>query len=395
MKYRWIAVVLILALGLSACAQKADAPAASALHIPAALKTTLTPDSLPQYDFTGQAMTYLAYIAEHFPNRCASDDASGHDAFGQWLLSELAGCGYDQVQTQDFEEKSMYDETVHGRNYILTVPGRSADKQIIVGAHYDGDGAGDNASGVALALATAAGLANAKPYYTIKFVFFDGEEDGLLGSKYYAGHMSADEIANTIYMINLDALVFGDYCNIYGGVYGDDYDAGYIALSEGEAVPEPTLTEGYDFAADTAEALGFRVHRTAELDGYFEKNGRGMTPEDAFFTNPWTNAHPAPENMFAASPATIGASDQAGFAVKGIPYIYFEATNWWAAGAEPSLAYTGYIETEDASLGDGGMFMNTEYDTLETLNELFPGRAEQHYHLFSPLLSALLLVKAE
>ena len=65
------------------------------------------------------------------------------------------------------------------------------------------------------------------------------------------------------------------------------------------------------------------------------------------------------------------------------------------AGESPELAYTGYIETEDASLGEGGMFMNTEYDTIEVLNRLFPGRAEQHYHLFSPLLSALILVEAD
>ena len=120
-----------------------------------------------------------------------------------------------------------------------------------------------------------------------------------------------------------------------------------------------------------------------------------MPLEDAFFTNPWTNAHPAPSNMWAPSPATIGASDHVGFAVRGIPCIYFEATNWWAAGESPELAYTGYIETEDASLGEDGMFMNTEYDTIEVLNRLFPGRAEQHYRLFSPLLSALILVEAE
>ena len=35
--------------------------------------------------------------------------------------------------------------------------------------------------------------------------------------------------------------------------------------------------------------------------------------------------------------------------------------------------------------------MNTDYDTLENLNECFPGRAEKHYRLYSPLLSGLLL----
>ena len=37
--------------------------------------------------------------------------------------------------------------------------------------------------------------------------------------------------------------------------------------------------------------------------------------------------------------------------------------------------------------------MNTDYDTLEQLEQCFPGRAEQHYRMFSPLLSALLLVR--
>lgn len=37
--------------------------------------------------------------------------------------------------------------------------------------------------------------------------------------------------------------------------------------------------------------------------------------------------------------------------------------------------------------------MNMDCDTLETLNALFPGRVEQHYHMYFPLLSALLLVE--
>jgi hypothetical protein len=38
------------------------------------------------------------------------------------------------------------------------------------------------------------------------------------------------------------------------------------------------------------------------------------------------------------------------------------------------------------------MFMNTEYDTWKNLNEYFPGRAQKHFEIYSPLLSALLLV---
>ncbi len=414
-RHRLMAAVLalIIAAALCSCGSKqnsggpeqtpgtesADSEAAQG-DVPAisGLRTLVTRADRDDYDFTEKALAYLSLIGENYPDRSIPDDEgqSRHDAFGDWLLSELEFCGYDPgpITEQPFSGESFPGKPLQGRNIILTVPGKTEGKQIIVGAHYDGDGVGDNGSGVALLLAAAAGLADISPELTIRYIFFDGEEEGLLGSRYYAGNMSEEEISSTLYMINADALAFGDFCCIYGGVYGDDYDAEYISLVEGEPLPDPEHTEGYAFAADTAEALGFRVYRTADLDGYYEEHGKGMEPEDAFFTNPWTNGHPAPENMLAPSPATFGASDQTGFAVLGIPYIYFEATNWWAEGKDPYSAYTGYVETYDTDLGDGGQFMNTDYDTLEVLHQLFPDRAEEHYRLFSPLLSALLLLEA-
>ena len=361
------------------------------------LITRVTRENASRYDFSEQALGYLAIIGERFPCRTLDEEGSQHDAFADWLESELVACGYseDQIEEQRFQVDGAGDG-MQGRNIVLTVPGSSPMGQIVVGAHYDGDGIGDNGSGVALLLATAAGLVDETPYFTIKYVFFDGEEDGLLGSMHYSELMTPEEVCDTVYMINLDSLAFGDFCHIYGGVYGDDYDAGYITLVEGEPLGEPRQTEGYAFAADVAQDLGIDVMRTAELDGLFEQRGRGMDVsegEGVLITNPWTDAHPAPENMLAPSPATYGASDHAPFAAKDIPYIYFEATNWWAEGVYPYFAYTGYIETYDASLGDGGMFMNTEFDTLENLDLLFPGRAEAHYRLYSPLLSALLLVE--
>lgn len=388
-----LAVLLGAVLLFTACAGLAEPSAASA-QIPA-LKTAVNRENLRDYDFTEKALEYLSVIAERFPDRSAPEKAGNgpHEAAGDWLIAELEACGYDrtQIEEQPFTATNFYGETVQGRNIILTVPGRRAE-QIIAGAHYDGDGIGDNGSGTALLLAAAAGLADTRPEYTLRYIFFDAEEFGKLGSTHYAGQMSGEEIASTLYMINLDALAFGDFCNLYGGIFGDSYNSDFIAVNEDEPLPEPEQTEAYEFAAGTAEKLGFKVYRPADLDGYYDRNGRGMKVEDgAFFTNPWTAAHPAPENMLAPSPAAFGASDHAPFAELGIPYIYFEATNWWAKGSDPWSAYTGYPETYDETLGDGGQFMNTRFDTLETLDRIFPGRAEQHYRQYSPLLSALLL----
>ena len=386
-----IALLLILSmLGTGT----ASAEQVSSSTVLPALKTVVDRDHIADYDFSGKAMEYLNYIGENFPDRDGDGDA--RDAFTGWLVSELKACGYtdSQIEEQPFESENLFaGDTVQGRNIIVTLPGQR-EGQLIVGAHYDGTGLGDNGSGTALLLAAAAGLVNAGPQFTIRFIFFDREEAGMIGSRYYAEQMSENDIASTLYMINLDALAFGDFCNIYGGVFGDDYDSPFLTLVEDEPLPEPDQLEGYNFAAETAEALGFKVYHTGDLDGYFEENGEGMKAEDnAFFTNPWTNAHPAPLNMFAPSPATFGASDHAPFAALGIPYIYFEATNWWAEGSDEYLSYTGYIETYDAGVGDGGQFMNTDWDTLENLNALFPGRAEQHFRMYSPLLSALLLVE--
>ncbi len=63
--------------------------------------------------------------------------------------------------------------------------GRSP-KEIIIGAHYDsadeGTGADDNASGVAVMLETAELVANLQTPYTIRFIAFGSEENGLDGS---------------------------------------------------------------------------------------------------------------------------------------------------------------------------------------------------------------------
>ena len=137
--------------------------------------------------------------------------------------------------------------------------------------------------------------------------------------------------------------------------------------------------------------------RTSDLDGYFAEHGTGPEIEEGtLYTNPWTDENPSPSNYSVPSPATLPASDHIGFMYRGIEYIYFEATNWFAEGENDDVeatSYTGYIETYDYSLGEHGMFMNTEYDTWENLNKYFPDRAEKHFRIYSPLLSAMILVK--
>jgi len=84
------------------------------------------------------------------------------------------------------------DKPVPGRNWIAEIPGSEKPEEVvIVGGHLDswdlGTGATDNATGSMMALETlraikALGL---KPKRTIRMVLWEGEEQGLLGSRAY------------------------------------------------------------------------------------------------------------------------------------------------------------------------------------------------------------------
>ena len=79
-------------------------------------------------------------------------------------------------------------------------------KTIIIGSHFDSvantPGADDNASGTAVNLLLAESLSQQKLTHTVKHVFFDCEEEGLIGSNYYAKNMREQ----CVFMINLDMI---------------------------------------------------------------------------------------------------------------------------------------------------------------------------------------------
>lgn len=359
-------------------------------------------DLAKQNDFSEDAEDDLQMIGTQYPDRNlsgSSQNSNDHEAAKQWILSELKSAGYKteaegaklSLSEDTFAAAAGENQTKEtGDNLIAVLPG-TGKKQVIVGAHYDGDGAGDNGSGAALLLAESMGLGKAyekgdiRPEASIVFIFFDGEEDGELGSSHYVSQMSSAEKHHTICMINLDSLAFGDYCSIYGG---ESVSFGPFHTVKG--------TKPYRYAMKLARYIGMDTMDTDDLDGYYAKHGSGPAiAERTLYTNPWTFANPSPKNFEFASPSTGGWGDHAPFSDAGIDYIYFEATNWYAKGDGGSNAYTGYFDTDRTDLGENGMFMNTKYDTLENLQTYFPGRSLAHYQVFSPLLSALCLLAAD
>jgi putative aminopeptidase FrvX len=116
-------------------------------------------------------------------------------------LFAKAGCG--DLVTEQKVSHSAYS------NVICRLPGET-DEVIMVGAHFDkverGTGAIDNWSGASLLSSLYESLAVKKRRHTFLFISFCDEELGLVGSDFYASHMSKEEVARTEAMINLDTL---------------------------------------------------------------------------------------------------------------------------------------------------------------------------------------------
>jgi hypothetical protein len=125
------------------------------------------------------------------------------------LPTELIGTNFSKTTT-----------LLEGNNIIATIEGKSKpDEHVIVSAHYDhlgmrGDevynGADDNGSGTTTLLSLAKAslqsfLRNQRADRSISFVWFCGEEKGLLGSLYYSKN-PVYPLANTVVDVNVDMV---------------------------------------------------------------------------------------------------------------------------------------------------------------------------------------------
>ena len=121
------------------------------------------------YDCTDCCMKYLNYIGENLKNRDITPDGqtpsedNRHQQTIDWIVGELKSAGYSdsQIELQNFDCTDDYSgESYSGTNIVLSIEGSKGDTQIIAGSHYDGDGCGDNGSGIALLLGNAVSMAD-------------------------------------------------------------------------------------------------------------------------------------------------------------------------------------------------------------------------------------------
>jgi Zn-dependent M28 family amino/carboxypeptidase len=134
---------------------------------------------------------------------------------GDWIMNELRGFGYKDT-FYHFFKSTIDNEEFELRNIVCKKDGID-EKLILVCAHYDcimerkedsvsrAPGANDNGSGVSAIIEMARVLANENLRHSIQFVFFSGEEQGLLGSKSYAKYVKENGM-DLYRLVNVDMI---------------------------------------------------------------------------------------------------------------------------------------------------------------------------------------------
>lgn len=141
-----------------------------------------------------------------------------------------------KVNTVNLNIEATFFKNYKTQNIIAYIKGKT-DTSIVLSAHYDHighmgkntffPGANDNGSGVSMVLTLAKYFSEkkTKPKYNIVFMFFSGEELGLLGSKYYSEN-PLFQLNKIKFLLNLDMVGSGDkgIKVVNGSVFRKEFD---------------------------------------------------------------------------------------------------------------------------------------------------------------------------
>ena len=142
------------------------------------------------------------------------------------------------------------------RNVIAETKTGRTDRTVVVGAHLDsvpeGPGINDDGSGTATDLEVALQMAKlgVKPVNQVRFIWFSGEEQGLLGSDYYVSQLTKKQVAGTPVMLDFDMLASPNYAEL---IYDGDGSEFGVSGPNGSGTIEKVFQNFFDAAR--------RVHR--------------------------------------------------------------------------------------------------------------------------------------
>jgi hypothetical protein len=110
--------------------------------------------------------------------------------------------------------KALVNPNADDWNVIAESKGGDKNHVVVVDAHLDaiyGAGMLDNASGSATILDIAQKMKNVNPLNKLRFIWFGGEELGLLGSSYYVNSLSSNDLSHIGYDLDADVTATPNY----------------------------------------------------------------------------------------------------------------------------------------------------------------------------------------
>jgi len=227
------------------------------------------------------SLKYYIQNLQDYMTRHSSTD--GYDTASQWVEDKLDSYGLNAFQ-QTFPMSSYNCQNVVGELVGNTYP----DQYWIVCGHLDSTsptpytdapGADDNGSGSSTVVEAARILSQYEFRYSIRFICFGGEEQGLWGSAYYASQAASagDDILGAY---NLDMI-------LYGPPPDDVLWVSYNGQSTGFGLAIEAITDTYVPALQTN--VEYNPGLTASDHASFWNNGYAavLGIEEDVYSNPY------------------------------------------------------------------------------------------------------------
>ncbi|HOP08339.1 MAG TPA: M28 family peptidase [candidate division Zixibacteria bacterium] len=218
---------------------QAEQPQLSRIH-PGSIKIEYRPEAMPYLDklamdsrdisldslislISQDSLYSYLHRLQAFYRRYAGTDSN--KVSRDWIAGKLTDFGYDSIVIDTFMTSISGAQTECYNVVAIKTGSRFPDHEVIIGAHRDAvissPGADDNGSGTVGVMEMARVLYDLETDMTIKFILFDAEEEGLLGSYHYAEEAAARE-DNIVYMFNMDMIANIDNDSDVTVYHGDE-----------------------------------------------------------------------------------------------------------------------------------------------------------------------------
>jgi hypothetical protein len=187
----------------------------------------------------------IVFISENVAYEIFKDSNTNIKDLLQKIDKNLKGNAFELPSVQIELQVSFDKEIINTQNVVGIIEGNDEklkDEFIVIGAHYDHvgfgyygamnksdigqihNGADDNASGTSALIELAEAFSVDKPKRSLLFIAFSGEENGLLGSRFFVNYQPMVPLEKIVSMFNFDMVGRNEQELLWigGAFYSDD-----------------------------------------------------------------------------------------------------------------------------------------------------------------------------